>query len=105
MIKYKFKVIILLLLIIVFLPSISSAFVVQSDYSSYEPAGLVLGVWHGLLVPWSLIARWFISDIGMYAIDNTGWFYDAGFLIGASGSIPFGWLAAIISAISHIFFY
>ncbi len=103
--KYKFIVIVLLVIITLTLPGVSHAFVIQSDYSSYEPAGFILGIWHGLLAPWSLISRWFINDVSMYAIHNTGWFYDAGFLIGAGGSIPFGWLAAIISTVGHLFFY
>lgn len=103
--KHKFIIILLLLIVIFSFPGISNAFVIQSDYSSYAPAGFFLGIWHGLLAPWSLIARWFISDIGMYAINNTGWFYDGGFLIGVAGSLPIGWMAAIISTVGHIFFY
>ena len=49
-----------------------------------------------------LVARWFMDDVAMYAMPNTGWFYDAGFLIGVAGSIPIGWVAAIISTVGHI---
>lgn len=101
----KFWFLLLLIIMITLVPITSNAFVIQSDYSYYEPAGIFSGVWHGLLAPWSLISRWFINDVEMYAINNTGWFYDAGFLIGGAGSLPIGWLAAIISTISHIFFY
>lgn len=80
------------------LPQETSAFVQTGQYSSYEPAGFFQGIWHGLLAPWSLIARWFIDDVMMYAIPNTGWFYDFGFLIGIPFSLPIGWVAAIISA-------
>lgn len=85
-------------------PNEANAFVQQSLYTTYSQAGFFAGIWHGLLAPWSLIARWFISDIGMYAINNTGWFYDAGFLLGVTFSIPAGWLAAIASTIGHLFF-
>lgn len=78
------------------------AFVQEYQYSDYSPAGVFSGVWHGLLAPYSLIARYFINDGAMYAIPNTGWFYDAGFLVGVAGSIPIGWAAAIISTILHI---
>lgn len=86
------------------LPQETSAFVQSGQYSTYEPAGFFQGVWHGLLAPWSLIARWFIDGVMMYAIPNTGWFYDFGFLVGLIGSIPVGWAAAIISAIIYLFF-
>jgi len=58
----------------------------------------LMGIWHGLVAPYTLIIRWFIH-IKMYAIVNTGWTYDAGFLIGLIFSIPVGWLAAIVSII------
>ncbi len=90
--------------ILVFMPNFASAFsfefVQQSNYAASSPAGLISGLWHGMIAPWSLIARWFFEDVGLYAFSNTGWFYDAGFLIGAGGSIPLGWLAAIIATIA-----
>ena len=81
----------------------TEAFVQKYQYSEYNPPGIFSGVWHGLLAPYSLIARWFIDDGAMYAVPNTGWFYDAGFLVGVAGSIPIGWAAAILSTIAHIF--
>jgi hypothetical protein len=58
--------------------------------------GLLMGFWHGLIAPWSLIVRLF-ADVQMYATQNTGWFYDFGFLVGVGLSLPIGWIAAIIS--------
>lgn len=78
------------------------AFVQQHQYSDSNPPGFFIGIWHGLLAPYSLIARWFDSDIVMYAVPNAGWFYDLGFLLGVAVSIPVGWIAAIISTIGHI---
>ena len=83
-------------------PNTAEAFVQKYQYSEYDSPGFFSGVWHGLLAPYSLIARWFMDDGAMYAVPNTGWFYDAGFLIGIVGSIPIGWAAAIISTIGHI---
>lgn len=97
--------IVLFLLVIIFIvPRQANAFVQQGQYSVYEPAGFFSGIWHGLLAPWSLIARWFIDGVEMYAIPNTGWFYDLGFLLGVSVSLPIGWIAAIISVVGHLFF-
>lgn len=84
-------------------PSTTEAFIQKYQYSEYDSPGFLSGIWHGLLAPYSLIARWFISDVVMYAMPNTGWFYDASFLIGVTGSLPIGWIAAIISTVAHIF--
>jgi hypothetical protein len=77
----------------------SFEFVQQSNFGA-DTAGFFSGLWHGLIAPYSLIARWFSEDIGMYAASNTGWFYDAGFLLGVGCSLPIGWLAAIIAVIA-----
>lgn len=63
---------------------------------SNEIPGFLMGIWHGILAPYTLIVRLFL-DVDMYAIPNTGIGYDAGFLLGIIGAIPFGWLAIIIS--------
>lgn len=76
-------------------------FVGTEPISGWDPPGFFLGVWHGLLAPWTLILRLFL-DIKMYAVPNTGWFYDLGFLIGIVFSIPVGWIAAIIALIVYI---
>jgi len=90
---------------LVFLIPLSSfAFLQNSDFSLNEPAGFFWGVWHGLLAPYTLLVRWFIDGIQMYTVFNNGWFYDLGFLIGASGSLPLGWLAAIFSIVYIVFF-
>ena len=63
---------------------------------TYGPPGFFHGIWDGLIAPWGLALRLFVR-VGMYAVPNTGWFYDAGFLLGVAGSIPIGWLAALIA--------
>jgi len=67
-----------------------------------EIPGFFEGVWHGILAPYTLILRWFI-DIQMYELPNTGFGYDAGFLLGLVGSIPVGWFATLV-ALSFYFF-
>lgn len=84
-------------------PKEGNAFVQQWNYTSYQPAGFLSGIWHGLLAPWSLIARWFFDGVEMYAYANTGWFYDFGFLLGIPASLPIGWFFALISSVLHLF--
>ena len=103
MTNYKFTFVFLILVGCIFIPHEVNAFAQLGEYSAADPAGFFSGIWHGLLAPWSLAARWFISDVVMYAIPNTGWFYDLGFLLGVTISIPVGWLAAIISIVGHMF--
>jgi hypothetical protein len=81
----------------------SLAFVKQSNYSYSAPAGFFTGVYHGLIAPYSLIARLFLPGIDMYAAANVGWVYDLGFLIGILFSVPAGWLFALIALLATIF--
>jgi hypothetical protein len=80
---------------------IGCGFVGSTPILPYDPPGFFSGIWHGLLAPWTLIIRFFL-DIKMYAVPNSGWFYDLGFLLGVSGSLPIGWLAAIIAILPHV---
>ncbi|MBN2306437.1 hypothetical protein JXD20_00455 [Candidatus Peregrinibacteria bacterium] len=61
-----------------------------------DTPGFLMGIWHGVVAPYTLIVRFFL-DIQMYAIPNTGLGYDVGFLLGIIGAIPLGWLATLIS--------
>jgi hypothetical protein len=54
------------------------------------------------IAPWTLLLRAFL-DIRMYAVPNSGWWYDAGFLLGIAGSMPLGWIAALIAITQHVF--
>lgn len=89
-----------LLLLTIFLTGCT--FIEPGSVSSYDPPGFFAAVWHGLLAPWTLIVRWF-TEVEMYAVPNSGWFYDFGFLIGIIFSIPLGWMAALVS-IALLFF-
>ncbi|MFV1884139.1 MAG: hypothetical protein ACMZ7B_06620 [Balneola sp.] len=48
-----------------------------------EPYGFWSGLWHGIIAPFSFIGSLFKDDIAVYAINNTGGWYDFGFLLGA----------------------
>ena len=68
----------------------------DSSTLTAETPGFFMGIWHGIVAPYTLIARFFL-DIKMYAVPNSGFTYDIGFLLGVIGAIPIGWLAALIS--------
>lgn len=96
------KILVALFLLVICVPITAKAFVTSDEFSYYDSPGFFSGIWHGLLAPYFLIARWFIDDVTMYAVPNSGWFYDFGFLIGIAGSLPIGWLFAIISFVGHL---
>lgn len=95
------KVISSVIVVLLSAPVMAQAFVEQWKYTDYNPARFGDGFWHGLLAPWSFIARLFIHNIGMYALHNTGGPYDFGFLMGETLALPIGWIAAIFSTIGH----
>ena len=47
-------------------------------------AGFWLGLWHGLIAPIAFIVSLFNDTVGIYEVDNTGGWYDFGFLVGVS---------------------
>lgn len=44
-----------------------------------EPYGFWSGLWHGLILPFSFIGTLFSNNIAIYAVNNTGGWYDFGF--------------------------
>lgn len=86
-----------LILAIVAIPVVSYAATLNITVS-----GLFLGIWHGLLAPYSLVLRWFIPEVAMYDCQSASWMYDFGFLIGIFFSLPLGWIAAIVFLILHL---
>jgi len=54
-----------------------------SEASNIDPVGFLHGFWHGMISPISFICSLFMEDTAVYAIYNTGGWYDFGFLFGA----------------------
>ena len=49
---------------------------------SGAPAGFWLGLWQGLIVCLSFIASWFDNNIVLYQVNNNGFWYNLGYVIG-----------------------
>lgn len=45
-------------------------------------AGVVLGIWHGIIAPVSLVVSFSNEDVQMYEVHNNGPLYNLGFLFG-----------------------
>lgn len=48
-----------------------------------KPYGFWSGLWHGWISFFSFIGSLFSDDIAVYAVNNTGGWYDFGFVLGA----------------------
>ena len=55
----------------------------QPTEMAYDPPGFFMGLIHGLISPFALIAG-ILSDVRIYAFPNSGWWYDFGFMLGIS---------------------
>lgn len=51
-----------------------------------KPAGFWSGLWHGIIAPFAFIGSFFSSSIAIFDVNNTGWWYELGFLLGMGGS-------------------
>jgi hypothetical protein len=51
----------------------------------YNEAGFFSGIWHGLIIVFSLMGKLIGMDIGIYADNNTGFTYWLGFILGIGG--------------------
>ena len=47
-----------------------------------DTPGFLWGLWHGFIFPWAWIGSLFSEDIAVYAVPNTGGWYDFGFFLG-----------------------
>jgi hypothetical protein len=54
----------------------------DSHFSPETPAGFWYGLWHGIISFISLIIHIFNDQVVVYEINNTGGWYDFGFLLG-----------------------
>jgi hypothetical protein len=47
-----------------------------------EPANFFDGLWHGVISLVTLVVSLFSNEIDFYEVNNTGWSYDAGLMLG-----------------------
>lgn len=47
--------------------------------------GFFSGIWHGMILSFSLIGSLFDNSISIYSVPNNGGWYNFGFVIGAGG--------------------
>jgi hypothetical protein len=49
-----------------------------------DPAGFWMGLWHGLISLVTFVISLFNENVTIYEINNTGWPYNLGFILGIS---------------------
>lgn len=47
-----------------------------------DPAGFWAGLWHGLISLVTFVISLFNSDVSIYEVNNSGWPYNLGFILG-----------------------
>lgn len=53
-------------------------------FTTETPAGFWMGLWHGAISFVTLIVGIFSDNVSVYEVDNTGGWYDFGFLLGVT---------------------
>ena len=56
----------------------------NSGYTVTEPAGFLIGLWHGAISGFTLVIQVFSDSIKVYEIYNCGGWYDFGFWLGVT---------------------
>lgn len=46
-------------------------------------AGFLMGLWHGIVAPFTFVISLFTENISLYEVHNSGGWYDFGFVLGA----------------------
>jgi hypothetical protein len=77
------------LALIMIVSALLAACATQPELGSTEAPGFWVGLLHGAIAPFSLIASLFY-DVRIYAYPNSGWSYDAGFFLGIAGAAGSG---------------
>jgi len=76
--RFSFKV----LFLVSFLVLLTSCAAGDSQFSNDSQAGFLYGLWHGIISIISMIVHVFNDSVLVYEVNNTGGWYDFGFLIG-----------------------
>ena len=71
-----------LLILIPFLLLLTSCAAGDAQFTHDNPAGFWYGLWHGIIACISLVIHLFNENVAVYEINNTGGWYDFGFLSG-----------------------
>jgi len=83
------RMMVLFLCIIVLLVFVSCA--AGNERYVDSPAGFWAGLWHGFICFFTFIIGLFSDSVRLYEVNNTGGWYDFGFILGAAAFFSSGW--------------
>ena len=75
---------ILVLGLILFILVVATCAPKNERFTEDKPAGFWAGIWHGLICWITFIISLFTDSVSIYEVNNTGGWYNFGFLIGAT---------------------
>ena len=70
----------IVLLAVLFLTSCTAG----NEKFDIDPAGFRMGLWHGFISLVTFIISIFNDNVTIYEVNNTGWAYNLGFVLGIS---------------------
>lgn len=70
------------LLLAIFALFILSSCAPGNEKFDMEPAGFLMGLWHGFISLVTFIISLFNDCVNIYEVNNNGWPYNLGFIIG-----------------------
>lgn len=75
----------LLLLVLFIFSSCAQTENIEACVNPTETRGFLFGLLHGFIAPLAFIISFFMDDVAVYAVNNSGGWYDFGFLLGIGG--------------------
>jgi hypothetical protein len=72
-----------LILVVMVLLLAACAAGANPQIGSGDAAGFWLGLWHGIISPVTFVISLFTDQVNLYEVNNSGNWYDFGFVVGA----------------------
>jgi hypothetical protein len=83
----KYLLLLLVILALVFMSCAPGNERWNQEINPGKKAGFWIGIWHGAIIIVTFIVSLFTHNVGIYEINNTGWPYNLGFIVGLNISI------------------
>ena len=81
----KNTLILLLLITLLMTSGCADSEAIDTCVDPSQREGFLMGIIQGFIAPITFIVSIFDDETAMYAVNNSGWLYDLGFLIGIGG--------------------
>lgn len=89
--KHFFVIVLILFAALILLNCAPGNYRWNQEINPGHKAGFWAGIWHGLIIIITFIISLFNKKVGIYEINNAGWHYNLGFIIGLCFSLLAPW--------------